>query len=76
MTPEYFDLVAAKLQEAKSVHIRLLNEAIFAPLPVVPLTPLTRRERWRRRVTRAQRYLSTLWDALRGRDPYDVDYDY
>jgi hypothetical protein len=71
-----FDLLAAKLEAAKAEHMRMLNEQLFADGVGVPVRPLTWRDRVRRRVARVRGYVSTLWRALKGDDPYDVDWDY
>jgi hypothetical protein len=72
-----YDLLAAKLEEAKAYHVRELNRQLFAVGVSRPVRPLTLRERLSRRLARVRGYFSVLWDALRGRDLYERDdYDY
>jgi hypothetical protein len=71
---ESFDLIAAKLEAAKQSHLADLNRELFSTAaseyqPVV-LTWRGQLRVWR---LRAARYCATLWDALRGRDPYDFE---
>lgn len=76
---EVFDLLAAKMEETKRQMAAQLNREIFSGIVVSrePLKPLTRRERLHRRWLRVRGYFAVLWDALRGRDPYERDdYDY
>ena len=65
-----FDLLAAKLEAAKDAMIANLNGHILAN-EYGPFKPITWHDRLRLRWLRVQRYFSTLWDALCGRDPYD-----
>lgn len=77
MNKPAFDLLDAKMEQMKRDSIRLLNADLFRDAgPRIPPKPLTWRERLTRRVTRAKAYFSTLWKALKGDDPYDVDWDY
>jgi hypothetical protein len=70
---EQFNLIAAKLEEAKARHRADLNRQLFSGIGAghTVLTP----NQWRRVYWRVKSYVSTLWDALRGRDPYDVERD-
>lgn len=64
-----FDLMRAKMDALTREMEADLNRQLFrddGPRVAVSPTPW-----WRRRWWRVRGYLSTLWDALRGRHPYD-----
>jgi len=55
---------------------RELNAQLYADGGyVVRPVPVTWIDRLHRRWQRVQSYFSTLWSAVRGRDPYDYDRD-
>lgn len=72
---KYFDLMAAKLEEAKQDMIAQLNRELFRDAgPRIHVKPIPR---WRRIWWRVSGYFSVLWLALKGadleirRDDYD-----
>jgi hypothetical protein len=69
---DVFNLCRAQLKTAVDAHRavlnRELNRAIAWSGPPPTPTP-----RWTRVWWRVRSYLSVLWDALRGCDPYDRD---
>lgn len=71
-----FDLVAAHMERLKADMIAELNRDLFSDGTTRPAPPLTWRQRFRLRMGRISSYFATLWRALKGDDPYDVDYDY
>jgi hypothetical protein len=75
--PMPIDLMAAKMEAVKRDMMRQINEDLFRDAgPRQPARLLTWRDHLNRRIQRVRAYLSTLWRALRGDDPYDVDWDY
>lgn len=71
----HYDLIAAKLEQAKSDHLRELTRELtrqlYSPL-AFPGPPseywYKPPSRWRRAYWRVRGYCSTLWLALRGRE--------
>lgn len=70
---EQFDLLRAKMDEHAAAMRAELNRQLYAATPIKAYAPIPA---YRRAWWRVRGYLSTLWDALRGRDPYDIDSDY
>jgi hypothetical protein len=68
-----FDLLAAKLEYWRRQHQDDLNRALFAAGPPVYVAPIAR---WTRLTWRVRAYITTLWHAIKGEDPYDVEHDY
>ncbi len=73
LSKDAYDMVRAKMEEASAAHRDELNRQMFASgnyvhVAPAPLTP------WRQMLVvrgRVTAYLSTLWRALKGEDPYE-----
>lgn len=76
MSDLQFDLEVAKMEALKRDMARRLNEELFHDVVTRPYVPPTWRERVRRRWLRVMGYLSTLWRALQGDDPYEHEGDW
>jgi hypothetical protein len=78
MNEAAYDLIAAKLAEAKRAHTAELNRQLFASveLGMRPMPPKSWSEPIRWKLRRVGFYFSTLWKALRGVDLEEPRDDY
>lgn len=68
------DLLTKQIQariEITRINRQLLMEGVSS----APLPPLTWRQRLWRHGDRVCAYMTTLWRALKGDDPYDVEWE-
>ena len=73
---EAYDAIAAMMERAKREHMRELNRQLFASGSGAAIPYRVTWRSWLRlRFLRVRRYCVTLWQALRGDDPYDVGCD-
>ena len=71
-----YDEIVAMMERAKCEHRRELNRQLFASgSDTVRPYRVTWRSRCRLRILRVRSYFVTLHKALRGDDPYDVEWD-
>lgn len=74
---EKYNLIAAKMKECERATIAELNRQLFRDLSTgTPYVPPTRRERLRWKWRRVVGYVTTVWEALCGRDLVIRDDDY
>lgn len=74
MDPLELEMLASRLEAAKRQALIRLNRELFADggQTYAP-APSTWRTRLRSRLAPIRGYLSTLWRALKGEDPYEHD---
>lgn len=71
---ETFDLIAARLEEAREQHLYALEADIFCAVSEAAVSARLdkrSRSRWQTAKVRLSQYFDVLWGAVRGDDPYD-----